>query len=535
MRRTGRRGWERWAAPAVAAGLLAGCTAAPSGGPAEEEADAAAPIPAECEKEAEHPKRQMRGAWLTTVRNLDWPSSDDLSAEEQKEELRERLDGAAALGLNTVFFQARPTADAVYASEKEPWARYLTGKQGGDPGYDPLEFAVDEAHARGLELHAWFNPYRVGWKDPDLEGLTADHPAEKHPEWLITYDDQGWLDPGNPEVQEWVSDVVLDVVDRYDVDGVHFDDYFYPYPAEGEGDFEDDDSWEAHGDGFDDRGDWRRANVDALLADIHGRIGETKPWVRFGVSPFGIYRNAGSDPSGSDTKGLESYSAQYADTRSWIEQGSVDYLVPQIYWERGFGTADYEELVPWWAEEVEGTGVDLYIGQAAYRVGEDGWKGEDALARQLDFNLEHPQVGGDVYYGMRDVLGKAEKAMERLGEDHYAAPALPPAAGGGAGPPDPPARVTAERNGSGGVDVDWEPVEGARSYAVYRLPADAPDDPCELAGRDRLVGVAGSPGLTDGTAGSGEYRYHVTALDRYRDESAPGGGAEVPEGGAAAE
>ncbi|GAA1113180.1 glycoside hydrolase family 10 protein [Nocardiopsis composta] len=529
MRNTGRRRWARWAASAAAAALLSGCTAPTGGDERLEEADSLPQmIPDECEEAVDTSKRQMRGAWLTTVRNLDWPSADDLDAEEQKEELRDQLDAAAELGLNTIFFQVRPTADAVYASEKEPWARYLTGKQGGDPGYDPLKFALEEAHARGLELHAWFNPYRVGWKDPDLKGLADDHPAKKHPDWLVVYDDQGWLDPGNPDVQDWVSDVVLDVVDRYDIDGVHFDDYFYPYPADGEGDFDDDASWKAHGDGYDDRGDWRRANVDALLADIHGRIDETKPWVRFGVSPFGIYRNADSDPDGSDTKGLESYSAQYADTLSWIEQGSVDYLVPQIYWERGFGTADYEELVPWWAEQVEGTGVDLYIGQAAYRVGEDGWKGDDALARQLDFNREHPQVGGDVYYGMSDVLGKAEKAMERLGEDHYAAPALPPAADEGAGHPLPPGGLTAERNDSGGVDLEWDPVEDARGYAVYRLPADAPEDPCELAGSNRLAGVAGSTGFTDDEAGPEEYRYYVTALDRYRDEGAAGGGVEVP-------
>ncbi|WP_017555511.1 glycoside hydrolase family 10 protein [Nocardiopsis baichengensis] len=531
----------RWAATAAALPVLAACTGTPpeDAGPAEAGADAR-PIPAECEAAADLPKRQMRGVWLTTVRNIDWPSEPGLEAEEQKEELRAQLDDAAELGLNAVFFHARPTADAVYASDKEPWARYLTGEQGGDPGYDPLEFAVREAHARGLELHAWFNPYRVGWKDPDLDGLSGDHPAVEHPDWLVEYDDQGWLDPGLPEVREWVTGVVMDVVDRYDVDGVHFDDYFYPYPAGGE-EFDDDASWEEYGDGG-DRDDWRRSNVDALMADVHAAIEESEPWVRFGVSPFGIYRNADSGPGGSDTEGLESYSAQYADTRAWIEQGSVDYLVPQLYWERGFSAADYEVLAPWWAEEVRGTGVDLYIGQAAYRVGEDGekaWEGDGALARQLDFSGGLPEVGGDVFFSMQDLRGRAQGAMERLSEDHYALPALPPRAEGGEGRPDPVGGLGAERTGDGGVRLSWDPVEGARSYAVYRVAGDGADDPCALAGRDNLVGVVGAgdgPSFTDAAAGAAEdgsgggdegLRYFVTALDRYRTEGAPGEGEAV--------
>ncbi|GAB3463847.1 family 10 glycosylhydrolase [Streptomonospora sediminis] len=506
------------------------------GTPSSPAAQGARPIPENCTGTADgnSAKRQMRGAWIASVRNIDWPSESGLGKDEQQQELRDMLDRAASLGLNTVFLHVRPTADALYASDKEPWARYLTGEQGGDPGYDPLKFAVDAAHRRGIELHAWFNPYRVGWKDPDLENLAPDHPARRHPDWLIEYADQGYFDPGNPDVREWVSDVVLDVVQRYDIDGVHFDDYFYPYPAEGEK-FDDDRSWQRHGDGFDSRADWRRDNVDTLIAEVHERIEQTKPWVRFGISPFGIWRNAASDPAGSETEGLESYSAQYADTRAWIRQGTVDYIVPQLYWPRGYGIADYAKLVPWWSEQVAGTGVDLYIGQAAYRVGEDGWRGADALSRQLDLNAEHAEVGGDVYFSISDLTGRAEKAMADVGEQHYRHAALPPAADpAGSAENSPPAAVTgltAQRTQNDTVRLSWEGVKEARFYAVYRVPGKG-NDPCDLADPANLVAVTGGEqsAFTDTAPADGPVRYHVTALDDYRTESAPGPAARLSPG-----
>ncbi|RCV50406.1 glycoside hydrolase family 10 protein [Marinitenerispora sediminis] len=501
----------------------------PGGGASSSAGPLSAALPEDCTSDARFPKHEMRGAWIATVRNIDWPSEPGLSAQRQQRELRERLDQASALGLNAVFLHVRPTADAVYRSEREPWARYLTGEQGGDPGYDPLEFAVEEAHARGLELHAWFNPYRVGWRDPDLENLTDDHPARRNPDWLIEYDDQGWLDPGNPEVRRWVSDTVLDVVERYDVDGVHFDDYFYPYPAEGE-EFDDDASWSAHRGDHDDRGDWRRANVNALVADIHGRIQETKPWVRFGISPFGVWQNETSADSGSATRALESYSAIYADTRAWIQEGTVDYVVPQLYWYRGFEVADYEELVPWWSREVEGTGVDLYIGQAAYNVGEEGWEGADALSRQLDFNAGHPQVAGDVYFSMKDLTGRAADAMERTVADHYPRPALPPAVPGAEGAAPPVAELRAERSADG-VRLTWTGSDDARMFAVYRVLGGG-DDLCALADASHLAAVVGAAGsgeqeYLDASPAEEPVRYFVTAVDAYRTESAPGPGAAV--------
>ncbi|NYH55568.1 uncharacterized lipoprotein YddW (UPF0748 family) [Nocardiopsis arvandica] len=518
----------RWAATAAAtAVLLSGCTLWDAGAESPDQAGTVA----RCGDDGD--KRRMRGAWLTTVRNIDWPSEPGLPAEEQKAELDSYLDAAAGMGLNAVFLHVRPTADAVYASELEPWARYLTGEQGGDPGYDPLEYAVAGAHERGLELHAWFNPYRVGFQDPDVENLVEEHPARRNPAWLVDYGDEAYLDPGNPEVRAWVVGVIMDVVERYDVDGVHFDDFFYPYPKEGE-EFDDDASWEEHGGGFDDRGDWRRDNVDRLVADVHEGIERTKPWVSFGISPFGIWRNDSTDPSGSPTSGLQSYDAQYADTRAWIREGTVDYVAPQLYWRRGFDTADYEALADWWSQEVEGTGVDLYVGQAAYRVGEEGWRGEDALSTQLDYSGELPGVDGDVYFSIRSLREQAADAYAALAGAHYGHPALPPRSDA---PEDQGPLVDAvggltARAGDGRVDVGWEAVDGARFYAVYRLPADAAgtgseEARCAAVAVENLAGLTGRTALTDTAPLEDGAGYVVTALDDYRVEGPVGEVADV--------
>ncbi|WP_116246767.1 glycoside hydrolase family 10 protein [Nocardiopsis sp. FIRDI 009] len=557
-----RRG-ARWSAAVVAAAvLLSGCSASgdtvdgtgqagavPPSGPSPSDAaspdaapsgpdgptSAAAPpsasaAPLRCPSDDR--ERRMRGAWLTTVRNIDWPSEPGLSADEQREELDAYLDDALDLGLNAVFLHVRPTADAVYASDLEPWARYLTGEQGGDPGYDPLEYAVAQAHRRGLELHAWFNPYRVGFLDPDLENLAEGHPAEENPEWVVEHGDEAYLDPGNPEVRAWVTDVVLDVVERYDVDGVHFDDYFYPYPKEGAV-FDDDATWEEYGGDFDDRADWRRDNVDRLVADVHAGIGDLKPWVSFGISPFGIWRNSDSDPDGSDTSGLESYAAQYADTRTWIREGTVDYVAPQLYWSRGFAAADYETLARWWADEVEGTGVDLYVGQAAYRVGEEGWRDEDALSTQLDFSERLPQVDGDIYFSIRSLRENAAEAYANLAEEHYAHPALPPSTAPRGQDPltGRVGGVTARADGDR-VDVAWEPVEDARFYAVYRVgssgtPESGDPEGCPALSPEDLVGVTGGTGLTDTAPPGDGVGYAVTALDVFRAEGPPSEIADV--------
>lgn len=367
---------------------------------------------------------QMRAVWVASVSNVDWPSRPGLSVAQQQGEFRAILDRAVGLGLNTVVVQVRPTADALWPSRFEPWSQWLTGAQGVNPGYDPLAFLIEEAHARGLALHAWFNPFRVSKQD-DPGRLVADHPARLHPEWVFAYAGQLYYNPGLPEVRAHVLDAVMDAVARYDVDGVHFDDYFYPYP-EGDAPIPDGAAFAVHGGGFADIGDWRRDNINRLVRGMAQRIAATGRDVEFGVSPFGIWRNAAEDPRGSATSGLSSYSATYADTLTWVQQRWVDYVAPQLYWEVGHRSADYVTLVGWWARAMAGTGVRLYIGQAAYKVGGSAGWGEGELAEHLRVNRAHPEVLGDVYFSARSLASNAAAAMDRVAAEHYVQPACPP-------------------------------------------------------------------------------------------------------------
>ncbi|MGG2463478.1 glycoside hydrolase family 10 protein [Streptomyces sp. RGM 3693] len=366
--------------------------------------------------------RDLRGMWLATVANVDWPSRPGPDRAAQQRELAALFDAAVERRLNTVFFQVRPTADALWPSPYEPWAQYLTGVQGRDPGWDPLDFAVREAHRRGLELHAWFNPYRVA-NHTDPGRLAPSHPARRHPGWVLPYGGKLYYNPGLPEVRRFVQDAMLDAVHRYPVDGVHFDDYFYPYPVAGQA-FHDDAAYEAYGAVFASRGDWRRDNIDLLIREMRERIAGTGRRVRFGVSPFAVWRNAATDPHGSRTEaGVQTYDDLYADTRRWVREGWLDYIVPQVYWPLGFAAADYAELVAWWARTVAGTRADLYIGEALYKAGPaaqpEAWRDPAELSRHLTFAHRFPQVGGHVYFSAKDVVRDPLGALARVVKDHY--------------------------------------------------------------------------------------------------------------------
>jgi len=360
---------------------------------------------------------QVRAVWIATVQNIDWPSRPGLPAADQQREYRALLDEVQRLGLNTVIVQVRPTADALWRSPYEPWSHWLTGRQGADPGYDPLAFLVEEAHARGLRFHAWFNPFRVS-RQADPAQLVPDHPARRHPERVFAYGGQLYYDPGRPDVRDFVVDVVLDVARRYPVDGVHFDDYFYPYPVEGE-ELPDAGTFAEFGSGFTDVGDWRRHNVDELVRATSQRLAALDRDIEFGISPFGIWRNRSADPRGSATTGTQSYDTTYADTLTWVREGLVDYVVPQIYWEIGHPAADYAALVPWWADAVAGTPVRLYTGQAAYKVGSSPAWDDGELAEHLALDRAHPEVRGAVFFSARSLTTNAAAAMERVWSDQY--------------------------------------------------------------------------------------------------------------------
>lgn len=290
-----------------------------------------------------HPKREFRAAWIQAVNG----QFRGMSAQKMQQVLISQLNSLQGAGINAIIFQVRPEADALYQSAIEPWSRFLTGEQGKAPDvwWDPMQFMIDECHKRCMEFHAWINPYRV--KTTLKSRLAPNHIYYRHPEWFVTYGDQLYFDPALPENRRHILNVVKDIVQRYDIDAIHMDDYFYPYPVKGLP-FPDDASFARYGGGFDNRDDWRRSNVNVLIRELHQQIRSVKPWVKFGISPFGIYRNQSSDPLGSRTRGLQNYDDLYADVLLWAREGWIDYNIPQVYWHIGHPAADYATLVEWW-------------------------------------------------------------------------------------------------------------------------------------------------------------------------------------------
>ncbi|WP_455432892.1 family 10 glycosylhydrolase [Streptosporangium soli] len=483
-----------------------------------------------CTTDPATPKRQFRGMWIASVANIDWPSRTGLSVQAQQSEFRAWLDLAVQRRMNAVVVQVRPTADAFWPSPHEPWSQWLTGTQGVNPGYDPMAFMVAEAHARNLEFHAWFNPYRIA-NHADASRLVASHPARQNPGWRFAYGGKLYYNPGIPAVRTFIETAVMDAVTRYDLDGVHLDDYFYPYPVSGQT-IPDAATYAQYGGGFTSIHDWRRDNVNVLVKELDQRIHTAKPEVRFGVSPFGIWRNSATDPLGSQTSGMQSYDAIYADTRRWVKEGWVDYIAPQIYWHIGFATADYETLTAWWAATVRGTGVQLLVGQAAYRAGASGqdaaWQRTAELSDHLRYNRQHPEVAGDILFSAKDVKADRIGAITRLAADHYTKPALLPSYGTAAPPPAP--AITAATRTSGGVALTWQrggtstPV----SYAIYRVNGAPAPDECTFADARNLLTTTRGTTFTDATAtATGAYTYYVTALSRSHHESTPSAGRSV--------
>lgn len=342
--------------------------------------------------------KDMRAAWITTVYNADWPKIQG-NINTQKNEMINILDNLKDAGINTVMFQARPKADALYRSNINPWSDVLTGTQGEDPGYDPLEFVIQEAHKRGMKVHAWLNPYRVTTSGTDLNRLSEKSPARQHPEWTLINDGRIYYNPDLPQVKQHIYDTVGEIVSNYNVDGIHFDDYFYPtnYPLP-EGESRDGEVANS-----------RRNHINEMIAGVKRTIKNIKPNVKFGVSPSGIWKNIDSDPSGSDTKGKESYYSDYADTLNWVNNNYIDYIVPQIYWNIGYKIADYSKLINWWSNKLDGKNVDLYIGHGIYK---------DVIAneidKQIDLNNQYQTIKGSVFYSTSDILFNRQGCRDKI-------------------------------------------------------------------------------------------------------------------------
>ena len=358
----------------------------------------------------------FRGAWIATVANIDWPSEAAIGDSAiQQHEMTFLLDSLHSLGLNAIIFQVRPTADALYRSSFEPSSHWLTGTQGSSLTWDPLAWTIEEAHKRHMEVHVWLNPYRVNLAKTDTSMICADHIWRKHPEWFWEYNKQWYFNPGLDITREWICTVVADIVDRYDIQAVHMDDYFYPYPA-GNLQLPDTETFRNNPRGFTDIRDWRRDNVNRAIEEISRTIRECKDSVEFGISPFGVWRNASVDSTGSATQaGITNYDDLYADIRLWIKEGWIDYVLPQLYWEIGKKVADYEILAHWWANEVRGTSCKLYIGMAPYRLVEsqkskvesgkaNPWATGNEIKRQMDLNRTIPEITGECFYSARPLL-----------------------------------------------------------------------------------------------------------------------------------
>jgi uncharacterized lipoprotein YddW (UPF0748 family) len=473
------------------------------------------------------PKREFRGVWIATVVNLDWPQNAKATPDRQKKDLTDQLNAHQQTGLNAIIFQVRPAADAFYAKSREPWSKYLTGKQGQapTPAYDPLEFATTEAHKRGMELHAWFNPYRATF-DGRFATLSEDHITRTKPEWFFIYEGIKLFNPGLPEVREYIVQVILDVVKNYDVDGIHMDDYFYPYPVRGQV-INDAKAFEQYGGDFDNIRDWRRSNVDTLIKMLGDSIHKYKPNMKFGISPFGIWANKSQHPDGSATSGGSSYIENFADTRLWMQEGWIDYINPQIYWHIGNRAASFDKLLDWWSLNTYNR--HLYIGQAPYRFYEQrspAFKNPSEIPNQLRMMRNNPRVQGSVYFRSLSLIGNANHLTDTLKSNFYRYPALPPPMLWlDSVPPMPPQNFVTKLEGKG-VLLKWdeplaakdnEPVYG---YVVYRFAGNEKfnlDDPKNILhiqydNNEKIyLDTNVQPGQT--------YFYVITALDRLKNES----------------
>ncbi len=379
------------------------------------------------QKMVAQPKYEFRGVWVATVDNIDFPSTKFLSTESQKAEFISLLDMHKRNGMNAVVVQIRPAADAFYPSQYEPWSEWLTGTQGKPPSpyYDPLEFMITETHKRGMEFHAWMNPYRAVF-NINKSSISPTHITKVHPEWFIDYGGVKYFDPGNKEVQQYVTNIVKDVVSRYDVDAIHFDDYFYPYRIAGK-EFGDTESFRKYGNGM-DRDTWRRSNVDSIIVMLGRTIKKENPFCKFGISPFGVWRNIDKDPEGSNTKaGQTNYDDLYADILLWLKMKWIDYVVPQLYWEFGQKVVGFETLIDWWARHAYGR--QLYIGHGIYRTMESrsyAWKNKNELPNQIKKVREYPQVQGSVFFSSSTFNSNPNGWSDSLRNNYYKYPAIVP-------------------------------------------------------------------------------------------------------------
>lgn len=469
---------------------------------------------------AQSPKREFRGAWIQCVNG----QFEGMGTERMQQTLTYQLNELQKDGCNAIIFQVRPECDALYESKWEPWSRFLTGVQGKAPSpyWDPLQWMITECHKRGMELHAWINPYRAKTKTTKV--LAPTHIAQRHPELTFQYDGLTLLNPARQECRDYICNVVKDIVSRYDVDGLHIDDYFYPYPAAGQ-QIPDEADFQRFNNGIKNKNDWRRYNVDMFIKQLSETIHETKPWVKFGVSPFGIYRNKKSDPvNGSQTNGLQNYDDLYADVLLWINNGWMDYVVPQIYWQIGHSAADYDELIHWWNRY--SAKCPLYIGEDVERTvqyKDPSNPNNHQLDAKMRLHSKLPNVKGTVLWYAKAAVDNIGNYGTMLRNNYWKNPALQPITTKHAGKAPSKVRKLKPIWTEDGYVLFWTAPKGktwqtaATSYVVY---AFAPGEKIDTKSSDNIVAITQSTyyrlPYADGKA---KYTYVVTALNRVQNES----------------
>ncbi len=465
------------------------------------------------------PKREVRGAWVATVANIDWPISNNETPGEQIKELVIMFDKLKNAGINTIYFQVRTECDALYKSKYEPWSYWLTGEQGKapEPYFDPLAFAVSEAHSRGMELHAWLNPYRAEKKVGDYP-IAENQVTKLHPDWILDFGSYKMLDPGLPQVRDYIANVVADIVRNYDVDGIHFDDYFYPYGPKITD--QDSTSYKLFSERFTNVDDWRRNNINRMVAEVYDTINAINPAVKFGISPFGIVQN-----KYAGTNGFSSYDVIYCDPLTWLKEKTVDYVTPQLYWKVGHPAADYAKLLPWWG--TVSNGRDIYVGLFSSKMAAANWNGSpNEIETQVRMERETDNVLGAVFFSAKSISQNWSHLADSLKLDLYKYPALTPTMPWKDNiPPIAPSNLTAKGDSSG-ILLTWDaPVkasdgDAAAKYVIYRFKDGSDIDLGNPANILKITEDAGTK-FKDKVQydNQANFIYVVTSLDKLNNES----------------
>lgn len=473
------------------------------------------------------PKREMRAIWVTTLANIDFPKKPGSTPEILKKEITYLLDQHQKDGINAIFFQVRPSSDAFYKSSYEPWSKYLTGNQDSNPkgGFDPLAYIIEQAHQRQMEVHAWANPFRVRLNIKDK--LCSTHPYTKHPEWGWDYDNKTYFDPGIPEVRTYTKAVIVDIVKNYDIDGIHFDDYFYPYRQSDDSPLPDQATFKRYGGDYYPRHihDWRRKNIDTFIKEVSEAIKVEKQWVKFGISPFGIWKNSTSpDDDLPTTTGLSNYDRLYADIIKWMREGWIDYCVPQLYWAIGYAQADYEKLLHWW--DKNSYGRNIYVGHSLYKINKDSkevaWRSPKEIERQIKALRSTTNFSGSAFYSSNHLLYRNDVIPLRntMRKELYKNTALPPRM-----PwiddksPNPPRSIQFTASSVGNLIYWQEPkykdnMNKAYAYVIYEIDKAKKS---ELSA-ENIIAITQNTNYKLPLSSKGGL-FAITALDRLKNES----------------